>query len=151
MGKAAPVKVSNSEAAPETAPAQERIDRAAARKANSVPFSQRDSASFNPEIDVMKGLSQRYGVPIDRLQYYRSLHFGYEEIVPALVVGKSAQAEVGRVLQLRMKGQSWQTIAGSFYIDFKPLNAEVQEILKPIRERLPKRALDEHPVNQTVK
>jgi hypothetical protein len=126
------------------------VNRSVNREANSVAFP-RSGAASNPETPVLQSLSQRYKVPVDRLQYYRSLHFGYNEIVPALIVAKQAQAEVGRVLKLRMDGKSWDDIAQSFFIELKPLNQEVSEVLKPIQERLPKRALTERPANQPRK
>ncbi len=150
MGEAAPVKVSDAPTQPD-ADNNPTINTAANRKANNVAFPKKDGAGSNPELPVIDALSERYKVSPERLQYYRSLHFGYEEIVPSLVVAKQAQVEVGRVLKLRMDGKTWDAIAQSFYIDLKPLNKEVGEVLKPIQERLPKRALTERPVNQPSK
>ena len=151
MGEAQPVKVSGEDSAPVTAESGTTVSPSTNRKANNVAFPHRDGPSSNPEIEVIAALSQRYGVPEERLEYYRGLHFGYEEIVPSLIVAREAQSEVGRILKLRMDGQSWQAIADSFFVDLQPLNKEVGETLKPIRQRLPKRALTERPANQPSK
>jgi hypothetical protein len=149
MGEDAPQKVKVIDGSTEnTAESGAKISDATNRKVNSVAFPQKTGAGTNPEIPIIASLSDRFNIPTERLQYYRSLHFGYEELVPALVIAKQAQAEVGRVLKLRMGGLGWDAIATSFFIDLKPLNSTVDEVLKPIEQRLPKRALTERPVNQ---
>src|SRR5262249_26975557 len=97
------------------------------------------------EASVLKNLSDRFEIPIDRLVYFRRLHDGYEEIVPALIVAREAQVEAGKILKLRMEGQTWKTIADSYSIDLKPLNEEVLSVLDPIRKVVSKKALEEKP------
>lgn len=97
------------------------------------------------ETPVLNDLSQRFSVKVERLRYYRDLKNGYEELVPALIVAREAQVEIGQVLQSRMEGESWNDIAARHSIELKPLNAEVVEILEPIRKTLPKKMLTERP------
>jgi hypothetical protein len=105
------------------------------------------SRRTDPEGAALERLSLRFEVPIERLQYFRRLRHGYEEIVPALIVAREAQVEAGRVLKSRMAGDTWKQIAESFSIDLKPLNEEVIEVLKPLRKNLSKEALTERPAN----
>jgi hypothetical protein len=99
----------------------------------------------NPEAAVIRHLSSRYSIGEDKLQYFRSLHFGYEEIVPALIVAQDAQVEPGKVLDSRIKGKTWKNIADDYFIDLKPLNKKVLDELTPIRKRLPESAMKEKP------
>jgi hypothetical protein len=104
--------------------------------------------AIRSEDDVLKALSVRFDVPVDRLSYYRDLQHGYEEIVPSLIISREAQVEVGKILKARMDGQSWKEISQEYSIDLKPLNNEVLEILKPIRSIVSKTALTERPKNR---
>lgn len=130
MGEERPVPTSGSSSLKET---------------KKVKFPSSKTKEPGVEQDVLAGLSEMFSVPIDRLQYFRKLRHGYEEIVPSLIVAREAQVEPGRVLKSRMDGKSWKTIADSFSIDLNPLNKEVVEVLKPIRKVLPKQALIERP------
>lgn len=81
----------------------------------------------------------------EQLKYYRDLHFGYEEIVPALIVSREAKVEAGRIFNDRMTGKSWKKISQDYNVELKPLNKEVLDVLTPIRKALPKKVITERP------
>jgi hypothetical protein len=114
-------------------------------KSAPVGHKPKHMGSAADETSVLMDLSQRFNVDEEKLQYFRSLKHGYEELVPALVVAREAQVEIGKVLKSRTDGQSWKEIADSYSIELKPLNTEVMELLEPIKKALPKKALIERP------
>ena len=114
-------------------------------KTRRIAFPPPGQKKEDPEKRVMADLSKRYGIPIEKLQYFRSVHFGYEDIVPALIVAREAQVEPGRILKMRMDQKQWKDIAAEFSVDLKPLNDEVLSVLKPIRQSLPKSVVSDHP------
>jgi hypothetical protein len=125
MGTAAPVKV---------------------KKKSTVKHAPFPEASKpNPEIDVLKNLSEKFSVPAEQLSYYRKLRYGYEELVPSLVVAREAQVEIGRVLKMRDEKKTWQQITDYFSVNPSVVSDEAESSLKSIREALPKQALTEKP------
>lgn len=119
--------------------------KASLKKTQKIKFSGGEHEMRRRESEVLDGLSKTYDLPVDRLRYFRDLRHGYEEIVPSLIIAREAQIEPGRVLKLRMEGESWKTIADSFSVELQPLNREVLDVLKPIRKALPSQALIERP------
>ncbi len=99
---------------------------------------------FN-EKPILKTLSDKYQVAVDQLEYYRERKYGYEELVPALIIGRVGGIQVGSILAARDRGNSWKQIADSYSINLKPLNKLVQDELKPIKDVLPKEYLEERP------
>jgi hypothetical protein len=105
----------------------------------------RSTSTVIDETPYLKDLSRIYSVDMERLRYYRSQKNGYEELVPALVVAREGQVDLGRVLSARMEGRTWKEIAARHSVDLKPLNDEVLSVLTPIRKGLPKKMLVERP------
>ncbi len=97
------------------------------------------------ETEVLSHLSQKYQVEMSQLEYFRKLKYGYEELVPSLVVAKTANVEVGQILSHRDRGKSWKDISDTFGVELKPLNKTVIEELKPIKKILPKALIKERP------
>jgi hypothetical protein len=118
-------------------------DKKPLKKAKKTTAVKRSSPS--DETQVLNALSQRFNVDVEKLRYFRSLKNGYEEIVPALIVAREAQVEIGKILQARMEDQTWKEIAEAHSIELKPLNTEVVEILEPIKNVLPAKAITERP------
>lgn len=133
MGESKPVKIDGS---PSSHPSKR------------TPFPSSRISHANPEEMALAELSNEFSIPTERLEYFRRLHHGYEEIVPALVIAREAQVEPGQVLQLRVENQSWKDIAARYHIELKPLNEEVLSIIKPLRKNLPKKIMTERPTTR---
>ncbi len=114
---------------------------------SSTPFpsSAPKKASEDPETAVLADLSKRFSVPVDQLSYYRKIHYGYNELVPAMVIARDAQVEIGRVLKMKSSGKKWQQITESFSVDPNAVSQESERVLKTIRGTVPEKALTESP------
>jgi len=133
MGTGKPVKIEPFE------------NRRAPSEAGKSPALKRTSAGKFDETPVLVHLSEKYRVDINQLQYFRKLKYGYEELVPSIIVGAAANVQIGRILSQRDRGKSWKQIADTFSVDLKPLNKKVVEELKPLQKILPAEILKERP------
>lgn len=120
-----------------------RLERRASYSDSKKPSGER--AAVVDEEAILTDLARQYGVQKDQLLYFRQLRHGYEEIIPALIVARESQVEVGRILDHRVNGQMWKDIAQRYDVDLKPLNKEVLDVLTPLRKILSKQALVERP------
>ncbi len=120
--------------------------KSSASKMDSSDFS--STHKTDPEKDALKNISEKFGISVDRLHYYRQLHYGYEELVPALVIARDAQVEEGRVLKMKTDGMPWKGIVDYFSLNFENFNKETNDVLSPLRKTLSKTALTETPKNR---
>ncbi|OVE76116.1 hypothetical protein BVX98_06455 [bacterium F11] len=124
---------------------RKRIKKIRSSKSKTNPPAQPTKQRKFDDWPYLKTLNQRYNVGLDKLQYWRRLHHGYEEIIKAIIISKEAQVEVGRVLQKRIQGQEWKELANQFFVDPKELNGETKNVLKSLGN-IPKEIISERPV-----
>lgn len=97
------------------------------------------------EVPTLRNLSERFEIELNRLEYLRGLHYGYEVLVPSVVIAHEGQIDVGRVIKARMDGATWEKVCEQFFVDSKVVDKQALDILVPLRKTLPKKYLTEKP------
>jgi len=121
------------------------VKKKSLKETKKIVFPTQSNPKKNPEGDAIKKLSVLYDIGEDRLRYFRDLHHGYSDIVPALIIARDAEVEPGRVIKMRDEGQLWPDIAKGFFVDTKRVDQESAQVLKELKKTVPLSAINDLP------